>query len=152
MNTVAPVLRDDSLMLFFFLSIPVFVAAWLVSNIFRFILSRYLQQQYEELPDMTLDEETDEAATTDYIELQLPQVGSLAFSLYLFAAPFLFAYLTLGTSHFQAIILPFSGLVQVILVITSYSHSRKMQANISLILFIIWFLLAYFFIDIRSFF
>jgi hypothetical protein len=152
MNTVTPVLGDNALILFFLLSIPVFVAAWLVSNTFRAILSRYLQEQYEELPEMTLDEETDEAATADYIELQLPQVSSFAFSLYLFAAPFLFAYLTLGISYFQAIILPFSGIIQLILVLTSYSNNRKMQANISLILFIIWGLLAYFFIDIRSFF
>lgn len=152
MNTVTPVLGDNAVMLFFLLSIPIFVAAWLVSHTFRAILSRYLQEQYEELPDMTLDEDTREAATADYIELQLPEVGSFAFSLYLFAAPFLFAYLTMGLNYFQAIILPFSGIIQLILVLTSYSNSRKMQTNISLILFIVWVLLAYFFIDIRSFF
>ena len=152
MNTVTPVLEDNAIMLFVLLSIPVFALAWGISAAFRAILSRYLQQQYKELPNMTLDEDANEAATADYIELQLPQVSSFSFSLYLFAAPFLFAYLTLGFSHFQAIILPFSGLLQLILVITSYSNSRKMQANISLILFILWFLLAYFFIDIRSFF
>jgi hypothetical protein len=150
MNSISPVVGDNALMLFLLLSIPTFALAWLVSTSFRAILSRYLQQQYEALPNMTLDEDTNEETTADYIELQLPQVGSFAFSLYLCVAPFLFSYLTLGFSYFQVIILPFSGIIQLILVLTSYGNNRKMQANISLMLFICWCLLAYFFIDIRN--
>jgi FtsH-binding integral membrane protein len=137
---------------FFLYSILLFGLIYLISYGLKTTIKNYLQQQYSP-EDLALDEDEEQSDNTQkYLHENLYNVPTFAISLYVVCAPFLFNYLTLGFSSFLLPIIFFCGFIQLILALLAQSSSRKMQANISFILFVLWLALVFLFLDfgIRS--
>jgi heme/copper-type cytochrome/quinol oxidase subunit 4 len=132
---------------FLLYSLPLFALAYLVSYGLKMAAKNYLQQQYT-ADDLALDEREEELSDTqNYIHQNLYNLSIFALSLYLIAAPFLLHWLTLGFSRFLLPFVVFSGFIQLVLALVAHSNERKMQANISIMLFILWLGLVFLFID-----
>lgn len=132
---------------FFLYSILLFGLSYLVSYGLKMAAKNYLQQQYT-AQDLALDEREEELSDTqNYIHQNLYNLPTFALSLYAFAAPFLLHWLTLGFSPFLLPFVIFSGFIQLVLALVAHSNERKMQANISIMLFVLWLGLVFLFIN-----
>ena len=138
MNSIRDVIPTNNFLTFILYSILLFGLMYIISYALKIASKNYLQKQYTD-DDLALDETEDESSNTEkYLQESLYNVPTFALSLYLVGAPFLYNWLTLGYSRFLLPFVLFCGFIQLVLALIAQTAERKMQANISFILFVLW--------------